>query len=169
MRVSELCRSKPGTCAPDMNLSEAVARLWECDSGALTVVDAEGRPLALVTDRDIAIALGTRDVPASSLLVKDVMTRRLYTCLADDEVRNAIRIMIRNGVRRLPVIDSEARLVGMLSVNDLVLAARPMRIPKGGDDLVWADLVPALEVLYRPSRARLPEKAKGEADVLVPA
>src|SRR5437868_9441264 len=131
MRVKELCRPRPVTCASDLNLAQAVALMWESNAGALIVVDVHDRPMAIVTDRDVAIALGTRDLPASAMKVKEVMTRRLYTCLAEDDILNAIRIMVRNGVRRLPVINAEARVVGLLSVDDLVLAARGNRNIRG--------------------------------------
>ncbi|MCE9581460.1 MAG: CBS domain-containing protein [Planctomycetes bacterium] len=166
MKVHELCRRAPYTIGPDANLAQAVAAMWEGDCGALVVVDAETRPLAVITDRDIAVALGTRDVAASALKVSDVMSRRLFTCLSDDDVRASIRFMVRNGVRRLPVIDREAKLTGMLSVNDLVLAAQSARMSRH-DELTWADLVPALEVLYRPSRSRIPDHLRGEAKELV--
>ncbi|MEK7469389.1 MAG: CBS domain-containing protein [Planctomycetota bacterium] len=164
MKVQDLCRRKPNTCLAEANLAVAVAKLWEGDSGALIVVDASDRPVAVLTDRDIAIALGTRDVPASAIRVSEVMSKRLYTCLVNDDVRTAIRIMVRNGVRRLPVIDQEAHVAGMLSVNDLVLEARPARTGKS-EDLTWADLVPALDVLFRPSRSRIPDNMMGEAAI----
>jgi CBS domain-containing protein len=168
MKVHELCRRAPNTISPDANLAQAVAAMWEGDCGALVVVDAAERPVAVVTDRDIAVALGTRDLPASALKVSEVMSRRLYTCLIDDDVRSAIRFMVRNGVRRLPVIDREAKIAGMLSVNDLILSAQAARMTRH-DELTWPDLVPALEVLYRPSRSRIPEHLKGEAKELVTA
>ncbi len=168
MKVQDLCRRAPLTISAEANLAQAVAKMWEGDCGALIVVDAADRPVAVVTDRDIAVALGTRDAVASTLKVSNVMSRRLYTCLANDEVHSAIRIMVRNGVRRLPVIDQEARVAGMLSVNDLLLAAQSARTSRS-DELTWADLAPALEVLYRPSRARIPEHLKGEARELVTA
>jgi CBS domain-containing protein len=168
MKVHELCRRKPNTCLADTNLAVAVAKMWEGDTGALIVVDAADRPVAVLTDRDVAIALGTRDLPASAIRVSEVMSKRLYTCLANDDVRTAIRIMVRNGVRRLPVIDQEAHVAGMLSVNDLVLEARGTRTGRG-DELTWGDLVPALDVLYRPSKTRIPEHLRGEAAELARA
>jgi CBS-domain-containing membrane protein len=77
----------------------------------------------MVTDRDICIAAATRAAVPSSIQVRDVMSREVASCKADDDVRNALKTMKERRIRRLPVLDSDGRLSGMLSINDLVMRA----------------------------------------------
>jgi CBS domain-containing protein len=73
-----------------------------------------------VTDRDLSIALGIRNRRPSELVVKDIMGRKLFTCTAEDNVHAALATMRIEGLRRLPVVDAEGALTGVLSIDDLV-------------------------------------------------
>ena len=84
---------------------------------------ADGKLAGIITDRDMCVALGTRNRPAAEIEVKDVATRRLQTCTADDDVNAAMAAMRRARVRRLPVVSDRDKLEGILALNDLVLAA----------------------------------------------
>jgi CBS domain-containing protein len=122
MLVNELMTPGPQACGPDTNLCEAVQMMWDGDFGVLPVVDEDGHVLGIVTDRDVSIALGTRNVAPSQLRVGDVMTREVHTCHAQQGVKSALEAMAEHRVRRLPVVDAEGRLCGMFSLNDAVLA-----------------------------------------------
>ncbi|MGH9648099.1 MAG: CBS domain-containing protein, partial [Bryobacteraceae bacterium] len=87
-------------------------------------VDDQGKVSAVITDRDICIALGTRNQRASELNVRDVIGRSAVVCHADDPLRAALKIMAAERVRRLPVVDQEGTLVGVLSLEDVTLQAR---------------------------------------------
>jgi CBS domain-containing protein len=98
--------------------------MWEGDFGVLPVVS--GRTLqGVVTDRDLFIALATRDVKASQLTVGSVATTSPITCSPRDDVHQAMGKMKTHRVRRLPVVDKDGTLVGIVSMNDLVLAIAP--------------------------------------------
>ena len=124
MLVLDLFTFKPAFCWPDTNLAAAAALLWEHDCGALPVLDAETRVIGILTDRDICMAVGTRGRLASDLAVRDVMTPAVLTCRPEDSVSTALRIMREGRVRRLPVVNNDRALMGMISINDLVLAAK---------------------------------------------
>lgn len=96
--------------------------MWDGDFGVLPVVDDIGQVLGVVTDRDLLIALGTRNVPPSGLRVADVMARDVQTCHAAQGVKSALEVMAEHRLRRLPVVDAEGRLCGIFSLNDAVLA-----------------------------------------------
>ena len=119
-KVGELMTSGVVTCSPSTNAATAAELMLQADCGILPVV-ADGTLVGVVTDRDLFIALGTRNVRASDLQVGDVAQVRVWACGANDAVGSALEIMNRNRVRRLPVVDDAGRVVGMLSMNDLLL------------------------------------------------
>jgi CBS domain-containing protein len=115
----------PEACRPEDNLGEAVALLWSADCGVLPVTDHSGHVAGILTDRDICIALGTRNQRASEIRVASVMRTNVHTCQPSEDVLTALGRMGEWRVRRLPVVDTIGRLVGILSLNDVVLAAGP--------------------------------------------
>ncbi len=122
MKVRDIMTAHPVSCGTDTNLASAAELLWKKDCGALPVVD-DGRLAGVITDRDICIALGTRGRAATEIRVGDVAARSLQTCAPDDEVSSAMAAMRRAKVRRLPVVGVGDKLVGIVALNDLVLAA----------------------------------------------
>jgi CBS domain-containing protein len=123
MKVSDLCISDVSSCTRDTSLARAGALMEKSDVGCLPVVDRQDRVIGLVTDRDIALELAHRNAPASEIYVDEVMSERIATCKDQDDVREALRVMARNEVRRLPVVDEEDRLQGILSIDDLICHA----------------------------------------------
>ena len=85
MKVSQLMTPDPVTATPDLNVAAAAALMLSADCGILPVVK-NGRLSGVVTDRDLFIALGTRDQKPSALTVGDVMSGVLYTCSPEDDV-----------------------------------------------------------------------------------
>lgn len=122
MTVQDIMTTAPETCRPATNLASAVERLWRADCGVLPVTDDDATLVGIITDRDICIALGTRNRPAATILVEGVMRRPVETCRADEDVNAALDRMEARRVRRLPVLDEQGKLVGILSLNDIVLA-----------------------------------------------
>jgi CBS domain-containing protein len=122
MEIQDIMTTSPETCGRTTNLAVAVERLWKADCGVLPVVDYDGSLVGIITDRDICIALGTRNRPASTILVENVMTTAVETCREDEDVVDALARMKERRVRRLPVVDDRGKLVGILSLNDIILA-----------------------------------------------
>ena len=130
MQIAEVMTPGPITCQPDTTVAEAARLMWEGDCGVLPVVN--GRTLqGVVTDRDLFIALATRDAKASQLTVGAVAIASPITCAPRDDVHQAMGKMKTHRVRRLPVVDKDGTLVGIVSMNDLVLAIAP-ETPLGG-------------------------------------
>jgi CBS domain-containing protein len=134
MKVGEIMTADPECCPSDTNLAAAAELMWKADCGALPVVD-DGKLAGIITDRDICIALGTRNRPATEITVKDVATRDLQTCATDDGVNAAMAAMRRAKVRRLPVV-SGGKLAGILALNDLVLAAERRKFEVDYDEVM---------------------------------
>ena len=77
----------------------------------------------MITDRDICIAAATRSTAPANIRGRDVMAGPVYTCFLEDDVRTVLNTMKERRVRRLPVLDQQQRLVGIISMNDLVARA----------------------------------------------
>ena len=138
MKVSELMTKAVATCRPDTNLAAAGALMWENDCGILPVVNDQNEVLGVITDRDVCMALTTRDRRPSEISVADVYTHEPATCAINDDVQAAEKTMQEHKVRRLPVIGSLGVLEGILSMNDVVLhadktgALKTPEVPWGG-------------------------------------
>lgn len=121
MKVREIMTKQPKCCEPSTNLGVAAELMWNNDCGVLPVVE-DGKLAGIVTDRDICIALGTRNRAAADTNVKEVATAPVQTCAPDADVHTAMAIMRRAKVRRLPVVNDEGNLEGIVALNDIVLA-----------------------------------------------
>ena len=127
MRVREAMTKLTASCGLDTTLRDATQRMERYGCGFLPVIGEGGNVVTAITDRDISIALGTRNEPPSALLVRDVVLPpkvhypKLFACTPDDDVHNALETMRLGRVRRLPVINPEGELVGVLSLDELAV------------------------------------------------
>ena len=119
MNVSQLMKSDVEICGPDDNLATAACRMWDADLGCLPVVDQDGQVIGMITDRDICMAALTRGQPLRDIPVAVAMSNEVLSCSPDATLIEAEEVMRSGQVRRLPVIDSDACLVGIVSLNDL--------------------------------------------------
>ncbi len=94
--------------------------MLSADCGILPVVE-NGALIGVVTDRDLFIAAATRDQQPSRIKVGDVMTGQLYTCQPEDDAESVLAVMKAHGVRRVPVEGFGGTIVGLVSMNDLIL------------------------------------------------
>jgi CBS domain-containing protein len=111
------------TCAAADALTRPAQIMWELECGIVPVVDAEQRLHGVITDRDICMAAYTKGRPLHEICVADVMSQPVHRCSADEPITRAIAVMAAAQVRRLPVVDAAQRLVGIVSLADLVRAA----------------------------------------------
>jgi CBS domain-containing protein len=123
MRVQEVMARDPKTCRANDTLVAAARILWDHDCGCVPVVDDQGRPVGIVTDRDACMAAYTRGRRLDEIAVHGAMARTLFTCRADDGLAQAVALMQQKQVRRLPVVDERGRLCGVLSIADALRAA----------------------------------------------
>lgn len=124
MKIRDIMTPEPRTCTPETTLAAAAGLMWDTDCGILPVVE-NGALVGVVTDRDICIALATRNARAAAMKVGEVAGRTVWTCGPDEDPHAALAVMEKHRVRRLPVVDVGGNLVGVISMNDLVLAAGP--------------------------------------------
>jgi CBS domain-containing protein len=118
MKVKEAMHKGVTWCAPDTSLADVAKMLRDQDIGAVPIGEND-KMIGMVTDRDIVcrgVAAG-RDM--SSACARDVMTSGIAYCYEDDDMDEAVNKMEEQELRRMPVINSSKRLVGMLSMGDL--------------------------------------------------
>jgi CBS-domain-containing membrane protein len=151
MKVEQIMNRDVKTCGPQDPLNRAAQIMWEERCGAVPVVDEQSRPIGFLTDRDICMAAYTQGKPLDALRVETAMARKVVSCGVEDELGSAARLMQQNRTRRLPVIDQNGKLVGLLSLDDLACeAARTLR---GGVNDELRNLV--LEVHLSINRGRM--------------
>ena len=121
MRVRDIMTANVVSCRKDTDLATAARLMLEKRFGTLPVVDEHGRVAGIITDRDIAMAAATRQRNASHIAVYEAMSGHAATCQADENVDTALKKMEGRRVRRLPVLDRDGRLTGILSLDDIVL------------------------------------------------
>jgi CBS domain-containing protein len=137
VKVREIMAKNATFCGPDSTVEEASFLMQKNNCGFLPVVGEGGNVIGVVTDRDMCIGLGTLDGKPSEIRVWDVMPRKLFTCMERDDVHTALKTLCEARVRRLPVVDRDDALVGVLSIDDIVLHAREHLV---GKDIFYGDV-----------------------------
>jgi CBS domain-containing protein len=128
MNVSELMTTTNiTTIAPDAGMDQAIQMMAERDIGCLPVTDGDGRVIGIVTDRDISLAASSRNSPMCELPVADAMTKDVVSVTASTSVEQTERLMRERQLRRLPVLDDDGRMIGMITLNDLAQGAAAQR------------------------------------------
>jgi CBS domain-containing protein len=123
MKVKEIMTADVKSCRLETNLAAAASIMWEADCGSVPVTDDRGKVVGMITDRDICIAAATRPSTEGEIAVRDVMSRDLFSSRPDEEVRDAMKTMKTQQVRRLPVVSHDGRLSGIVTIHDIALHA----------------------------------------------
>jgi CBS domain-containing protein len=146
MNVQDIMTSDVQCCGPDTNLAAAAKMMWDSDCGALPVLNVQGQVMGMITDRDICMAAATKNKPAWDITVWETVSGKVYTCHMSDDVHIALDIMKREKVRRLPVVDEDGVLQGIVAMNDFVLLAGEA---KGGKapGLSYEDVVRTMKAI----------------------
>jgi CBS domain-containing protein len=137
------------SCSADTDLATVAKIMWDADCGTVPVLNEERKVIGMITDRDICIAAATRSTEPANLRVRDVIAGPVHTCLVGDDVRTVLNTMAERRVRRLPVLDRQQRLVGIISVNDLVARAECRQ----GADVPGEEFLAALKSICQHSAA----------------
>ena len=126
MKVNKVMTHDVRLLKPDQTIGEAAILMAEIDSGALPVSDND-RLVGMITDRDIVIRAVAQGKPADTK-VAEVMSKEMLYCSETDEIDAVARNMAKAQVRRLPVINADKRLVGIVSLGDLARNDDPATI-----------------------------------------
>ena len=153
MKINRLMTRNVRTCRAEDTLADAARVMWEADLGALPVVDAEQRVLAVITDRDLAMACLFSGEPLASRKVSEAMSRKLVTVLEDDDVGTLEDVMRASQVHRVPVVNGVGQLRGIITLNDLA-HHRPGRL--AGEGVSPEEVAGTLAVIANPRPAQPP-------------
>jgi CBS domain-containing protein len=118
MQVQEIMQRQVSFADPNMTIRDAARRMRADNIGAL-LVSEDGRLLGMVTDRDIVVRAVAEDGGTGTTSVRDVMSQGVCYCFESDDLDKAAQVMARHQVRRLPVINEEQQLVGVVALADL--------------------------------------------------
>ena len=118
MKVKDIMHKGIECVAPDTAVSAVAQKMKELDVGAMPIAK-DGKLLGMITDRDITIRCVAGNENMSKVKAKDVMTQGVVYCRDTEDVEDAVRLMEGKQIRRLPVLDENMRMVGMVSLGDI--------------------------------------------------
>jgi CBS domain-containing protein len=117
-RIREIMTSNPSTIGPDKTVVDAARVMKQEDAGVVPVTE-NGRLTGMVTDRDIAIRVVAEGKDPKSTTVREVASKNLVTLDPEQDLDEALRLMAQHQVRRLPVVEEDGRLVGVVAQADV--------------------------------------------------
>ena len=124
MKVKEVMTPDAKAIWLTESLAEAAKTMWENDCGVLPIIKDGRKVIGMITDRDICMATAMRDRNPSSISVEEVMNATVYAAEPEEDVEQALLTMREHQIRRLPVLNLEGELQGIVSMNDIVLKAK---------------------------------------------
>lgn len=136
MKAEDVMTRDPKSCFIDETAADAAHVMWENDCGAVPVIDRENRLMAMVTDRDLCMAAYTQGRPLREIALSTAASHLLVAARRHDEATVVETLMARHRIRRIPIVDGDRRLVGIVSTNDLVRHARGDAPSLGPSDVV---------------------------------
>jgi CBS domain-containing protein len=153
MKIEALMSRDVKTCGPKSSLRDVARLMWDHDCGCLPVVDEGRHAIGMITDRDVCMAAYTQGQPLDRIPVATAMSTKLFACRLGDTVGEAETIMRVNRVRRLPVLDGDGRVTGMLSLNDIAREVEREGTQKGKKQIGAEELVLTLGAICQPRGA----------------
>jgi CBS domain-containing protein len=156
MRVEQIMTKQVSSCGTEDTLVQAAQLMWDSDCGCLPVCSGNGanRVVGVITDRDICMSALFKGKPLYELRVADAMSRQLQACRPSDSLNHVEKMMSQARIRRLPVVDDQGSLVGMISLADLAReAARENTAPK--HEITETEVGDTLANICQPSAQQL--------------
>lgn len=124
MKCSHIMTKNIKACHPESSIKEAVQLMKQLNCGVIPVVDDDNVLLGIVTDRDIVMYTVLNDKEPELTFLREFMTTPVFTCNANDDLDTAIHKMIKHQVRRIPIVDNNHKLLGLISLGDVAVKAK---------------------------------------------
>lgn len=137
MLVVEIMKMPPATCTTNDTVTDAAKIMHQHQCGFVPVVDGRGAVIGVVTDRDVCMVVGDKNRAMTHVSVQDAMSHPVFSCYADDNVKTTLATMAKHRIRRLPVLNKQGHLQGVVSIDDVVQAPFRRGAPSA-DDIVAA-------------------------------
>ncbi len=120
-KVREIMTPQPVCCLPSDSVHKAAGIMKDLDTGVVPVVDgSHGRLGGIVPDRDLCLSVLAAEAKPPALLVQECMAPRVVVCGPEDDVEKAMRLLEDQQIRRLPVVDAQGVIVGIVSMTDII-------------------------------------------------
>lgn len=144
MQVEEVMTVAVRHCAPETNLAAVIELMCNKDSSGELLVVEDGKAVGIITERDICVALGTRNCAAREVVVRDIRITVVQTFRPGDDVEVAMDFMRATKVRLVPVVDEQGMLKGSVTLSDLI-----HRIEREPGTTKWNKLLETLAVISK--------------------
>ena len=121
MKCNEVMTKNPVCCLPNDNVVKAAQLMKRLNVGPIPIIDSEEtkKLVGFLTDRDLALKIVAEGRDPKSTKVEEVMTRNVVTCQMDDDLQKAMDVMAEHQLRRIPVVDSGNRIIGIIAQADV--------------------------------------------------
>jgi CBS domain-containing protein len=150
MNVRDIMSATVSCCGLHDDLESIALLMMNNDCGSIPITNDLGQPIGMITDRDIAIAAAARHKALWQLRAEDFFTGQpVAVCNADDDIHAALAVMHNARVHRLPVINSDSEVLGILSMDDVVSCAERGIRGQGSPDLSYDDAIMTLKGMSR--------------------
>jgi CBS domain-containing protein len=123
MKARDLMTSNVNVCRECNTLNTAAQMMWDHDIGCVPIVDHENRVIGVLTERDVCMSAYLQGAPLTAVSVTSAMSKEMFLCHAEDDLASVERLMRDKQVHRVPVVDGQGRLAGIISLNDIALEA----------------------------------------------
>ncbi|HEY2990222.1 MAG TPA: CBS domain-containing protein [Candidatus Binatia bacterium] len=127
MNIAEVMTQNPEVIRPDTTIKQAAETMKKLDVGLLPVCDGE-RLIGMLSDRDITIRATAAGLDPAKTRAEQIMTKEVAYCFEDKEVKEAVRIMEEKQIRRLPIVNHDKKLVGVVSLGDIAVRTGNQRL-----------------------------------------
>jgi len=120
-KCNEVMTKNPVCCLPDDMAAKAAELMKSENIGSIPVIENEQtkKLVGIVTDRDLTLEVLAKGLDAKSTKVEAVMTHNLVTCLVSDDLQKALDAMAKHQLRRIPVVDTDNKIVGIIAQADV--------------------------------------------------
>ena len=120
MKVQDVMTRNVATCRPNSTLAEAAGLMWQHDCGVIPIIDDQKKVVGVITDRDICMAVALNNRLASEVAVTEVSSGKVFAGSPQSDVDELLATMKNKKILRVPVVESDGRIVGIVSFSDLV-------------------------------------------------
>ncbi len=119
------------SCREYNTLNTAVKMMWDHDIGCIPILNSENRVMGMLTDRDVCMSAYMQGVPLTAGSVTSAMSKAVFSCHPEDDLTSIEQLMREKQIHRVPVVDAQGRLAGIISLNDIAReAARESQMKK---------------------------------------
>ena len=122
-KCNEVMTKNPVCCLPNDMVAKVAKSMKSKNVGSIPVIDNEKtrKLVGIVTDRDLALKIVAKELDAKSTKVEAVMTRKVVTCSAEDDLQKALDAMSEHQLRRIPVVDNDNKILGIIAQADVAM------------------------------------------------